>query len=186
MNYINNLGDYVECLHAALRRAVGVRAVVQYDHEPEVQDKPKPYIKVSLPEIEETSFASDGRQQDTLVVTVLIKAPKALSNPSVEAANIGGFVRAIMTNQYFTDSALMAEDALHFDVVDAPEDIQGYPLKWHDNDQGYAITFEQTLRYGSTPADSFVLVGMSTIESNGKENIVYDAESIHAELGEAH
>lgn len=181
MNYINNLGDYVELLHALLSAAVGENAMVLYEHEPEAQDKPLPFIILPLPELIETSYAADGRQQDTLSATVFIKAPKSLDNPSVTAANIGGFVRAQLTNQYL-DGALLGESALasEFDCVDEPVDIQGYPLKWHDNDQGYAITFEQTIRYGNLDAETFLLSGIIATEgdSEGKAVYEYSEESI--------
>lgn len=74
------------------------------------------------------------------------------------------------------ESALASE----FDCVDEPVDIQGYPLKWHDNDQGYAITFEQTIRYGNLEAETFLLSGIIATEgdSEGKAVYEYSEESI--------
>lgn len=184
MSYINNLGDYVELLHSLLTKAVGAKATVQYDHEPDTQDKPKPFIKLPLPEIAETSYSDDGRHQNTLKITVLIKVPKAVSKPSIEAANIGGFVSAKMIGQYFVTPDQMGESegganmALNpdFDCVDEPEDIQGYPLTWHTNEQGYAITFEQTIRYGNLEDETFLLKSITAQEGDSEVNTLYESD----------
>lgn len=184
MSYINNLGDYVELLHSLLTKAVGDNATVQYDDEPDKQDKPKPFIKLPLPEIEEFSYSDDGRHQNTLKVTVLVKVPKNVSKPSVEAANIGGFVSAKVTGQYFVDPEQMGEDengvsrALNpdFDCVDEPEEIQGYPLKWHTNDQGYAITFIQIIRYGNLEDETFLLKSITAQEGDSEVQIIYESD----------
>ncbi|MBM5180128.1 hypothetical protein J7937_21610 [Vibrio parahaemolyticus] len=184
MSYINNLGDYIELLHSLLTKAVGDKATVQYDDEPEEQDKPKPFIKLPLPEIDEFSYSDDGRHQNMLNVTVLVKVPKNVSNPSVQAANIGGFVSAQMKGQYFVDPEKIGVDengvsrALNpdFDCVDEPEEIQGYPLKWHTNDQGYAITFMQTIRYGKLEDETFLLKSITTQEGDSEVNTVYESD----------
>lgn len=184
MNYINNFGDYVELLHSLLTKAVGNKATVQYDDEPDKQDKPKPFIKLPLPEIEEFSYSDDGRQQNTLKVTVLIKVPKNVSKPTVEAANIGGFVSAKMKGQYFVEPEQMSEDengasmalSPDFDCVDEPEEIQGYPLKWHTNEQGYAITFEQTIRYGNLEEETFLLKSITTQEGDSEVKTIYESD----------
>lgn len=183
MNYINNFGDYVELLHSLLTKAVGDKATVQYDDEPEIQDKPKPFIKLPIPEIEEFNYSDDGRQQNTLQVTVMIKVPKNVARPTIEAANIAGFVSAKMKGQYFVEPEQMGEGdngdsiALNpdFDCVDEPEDIQGYPLKWHTNEQGYAITFEQTIRYGDLVQEPFKLIAADIKERAGDTVRVYES-----------
>tara|TARA_B100001059_G_scaffold236796_1_gene290499 strand:+ start:32040 stop:32621 length:582 start_codon:yes stop_codon:yes gene_type:complete len=185
MNYINNLGDYVELLHSLLTKSVGDKATVQYDDEPETQDKPKPFIKLPLPEIEEFSYSDDGRQQNTLSVTVLIKVPKNVSQPTIEAANIGGFVSAKMKGQYFVEPEQMGEDdngesvalSPDFYCVDEPEEIQGYPLKWDSNEQGYAITFEQTIRYGNLVKEPFELVAIDLKQRDGDTVRLYESGS---------
>ena len=185
MNYINNFGDYVELLHSLLTKAVGANATVQYDDEPEKQDKPKPFIKLPLPEIESFSYSDDGRHQNTLKVTVLIKVPKNVAHPTIEAANIGGFVSAQLSGQYFVDPEQLGEDdngnstALdpEFYSVDEPEEIQGYPLKWHTNEQGYAITFEQTIRYGNLEAETFLLKAITPQEGDSEVKTIYESDA---------
>ncbi|MBD1559602.1 hypothetical protein HC752_21905 [Vibrio sp. S9_S30] len=179
MNYINNLGDYVELLHALLSTLTQGRAVVQYDDEPEKQGKPCPFIKLPLPEIVETSFANDGRQQDTLEVTVLIKAPKNLNKASIAAANIGGFVRGEIAQETFTNPQRLGEHpalASEHRCVDTAVEIQGYPLKWETNDHGYAIKFEQTIRYGSVDHPAFILNAIDVSES-GETERVYERDT---------
>lgn len=184
MNCINNLGDYVELLYSLLKKAVGNNATVQYDDEPDKQDKPKPFIKLSIPEIESFDYSADGRQQNTLRVTVLIKVPKNVSQPTIEAANIGGFVSAKMSGQYFIDPEEMGDDdngesmALNpdFHCVEEPEEIQGYPLKWDTNEQGYAITFEQTIRYGNLQEETFLLKSISTQEDDSEAQTTYESD----------
>ncbi|POC12043.1 hypothetical protein, partial [Vibrio vulnificus] len=63
-----------------------------------------------------------------------------------------------------------------FDCVDEPEEIQGYPLKWHTNDQGYAITFIQNIRYGNLEDETFLLKSITTQEGDSEVQIIYESE----------
>ncbi|MFL7036488.1 hypothetical protein BCS71_25665 [Vibrio lentus] len=174
MSYINNTGDYLETLFQFVSNAVTSNAEVTYDDEK--LPLKKPLIILESPQIVETSFANDGRQQDELAVSILVKVPKSIDKPNIEALNIGGFLRGVIVNETF--SGFLDED---HDCVDYALDIQGQPIKWGRSDKssdanlfGYEIVFSQVVRYGTVEVEPFVLNRIGIAESDKSESNVYE------------
>lgn len=167
---IINTGDFLKVLKTLLSDKAGKNAHVIYDGEIEPQDKTKPIIKVLMPEIDSVSWSDDGRHQDELISTILVKAPKNLSDPAVVCMNIAGFIRGTLTEQYYTD--YLPEENDH---VDEPQGIEGQALQWDTNDHGYEITFSQKVRYGTIEKEPFQLVAIDIKETDGESVRLYES-----------
>lgn len=175
MSYINNTGDYVESLFEFISDGVTDSAIVTYeDDEPPHPDKP--LIILEMPDIIETSYANDGRQQDELGVSILVKVPKNIGKANIVAVNIGGFLRGVIAGSTL-DGYLDDEH----DCVDEPTGIQGQPIKWAARDKGdkanthgYEITFSQLVRYGTVEIEPFILKHIGISEGESDESIIYE------------
>ncbi len=152
-DYLNNTGDYLLLLSLFLEEKVGTKATVLFEEDICPQDPDKPLVIIPPVEIVETQWSEDGRHQDVIAATVLIRVPNGLTTPSIQAQNVGGFVRGFIAGQLFPDH--LNPD---YDCVDEPEEIRGQPLKWNTNEQGYEVTFTQTIRYGLEDIPPFSIV----------------------------
>lgn len=169
MKSINNTGDYLELLHLYLTEKVGQNAIVMYEEDIKPESDQLPLIILPMVEIDNPCWSSDGRHQDDLEVSILIKIPHNLDKASVQALNIAGFIRATITDECFLD--YLNEKADH---VDEPEDINGQPIKWSTNERGYEISFYQTVRYGSLDELPFQLVAVELKEQAGDKVTLYE------------
>ena len=166
---INNTGDFLKVLKALLDERAGKKALVIYEGDIEPQDTQTPIIIVTMPKIDEIGWSDDGRHQDTLEVSILVKVPKNLNNAPVQCMNVAGFIRGLMTEQIY--SAHIDDE---FDHVSKPEDLSGHPLKWDTNEHGYEIMFYQDVRYGTLETTPFNLVGIDLKERHGDTVKLYD------------
>lgn len=153
-DYLDNTGDYLLLLSLFLKEKIGTKAEVLFEEDICPQDPDKPVVILPPVEIVETQWSHDGRHQDVVSVSVLIRVPNSLATPSIQAQNVGGFVRAYIAGQLFGD--YLNEE---YNCVDEPQEIKGTPLRWNTNEQGYEITFEQTIRYGTEETLPFTIVG---------------------------
>ena len=169
---ISNTGDFLKVLKTLLEREAGERALVIYEGDDEPQDKVKPVIILPMPSIFETSWSDDGRHQDALEISVLVRVPKNISDSSVQCLNVAGFIRGLMTGQVYQD--YIDVDSDH---VDEPEDLSGFPLKWDTNDHGYEVSFNQNVRYGTVDIEPFKLVGIDLKEQDGEAVRIYECTS---------
>lgn len=154
-DHLNDTGDYLLLLFLFFKEKVGNKALVLFEEDIAPQDPSVPLIILPPVEITETAWAEDGRHQDTLSVAVQIRVPNGLELPSVQAQRIGGFIRGHIAGALFDDYLNDEHQCL-----DEAEEIKGTPLKWNTNEQGYEITFEQTIRYGTEDVPPFKLSGI--------------------------
>lgn len=172
---INSTGDYLKTLFDFLTDQFGETATVYYeDDEPVLSNKP--CVMVCSPEIDEATYSDDGRQEDVLMNSILVKVPNSIDTPAVVALDIGGFIRGILPNQTFSKYI-----DPEIDSVDAPEEIQGQPIKWAKRDKadavnlkGYEITFIQTIRYGTEAETAFILKAIDIKETHGERERIYE------------
>lgn len=172
MKSINNTGDYLELLHEYLTDKAGEKALVLFEEDIEPENDLKPLIIVPMVEIDNTQWSDDGRQQDDLIVSILVKIPHNLDKPSVQALNIAGFIRGTITDELFSEH-LKGES----DHVDEPEDISGQPLKWNTDERGYEIGFIQTVRYSDPEKEPFELVAVDLKQRDGDTVRLYESAS---------
>ncbi|MCG9785396.1 hypothetical protein L1D52_24105 [Vibrio brasiliensis] len=157
-DHLNNTGDYLLLLSLYFKAKMGNKALVLFEEDVAPQDPDVPLVIIPPVELTETQWADDGRHQDVVAVTVQVRVPNGLELPSVQAQNIGGFVRGYIAGELFTEYLNPEHEC-----VDEPENIKGQPLTWNTNEQGYEVTFDQTLRYGTVLSPAFSLLG---VESN--------------------
>lgn len=169
MRSLINTGDYLEVLKALLEKEAGDKARVMYWGEVNPQNKTLPFIFLPMPEVIDTDWSGDGRHEDKLSVSILIKVPKSVDDAPVVALNVGGFVRSLILGQVFGEYVSVEDD--HFDH---PEDIGGQPLDWDTNEQGYEITFTQVIRYGTVEKQAFVLKAIDIKETFGEPKRIYE------------
>ncbi|CAH6982582.1 conserved hypothetical protein [Vibrio chagasii] len=172
MKSLNNTGDYLELLHEYLTEKAGEKALVLFEEDIEPQSDSKPLIIIPMVEIDNAQWSDDGRHQDDLIVSLLVKIPHNLDKPSVQALNVAGFIRGTITDELFCDH-LNRED----DQVDAPEDINGQPLKWNTNERGYEVGFIQTVRYSDPEKEPFELVAIDLKQRDGDTVRLYESGS---------
>lgn len=153
-DYLVNTGDYLQLLSQYFKDKAGNKATVLFEEDIAPQDPTAPLIILPPVELVETGWADDGRHQDVVSVSVQIRVPNNLALPSVQAQNMGGFVRGHIAGELFAD--YLNPD---HECVDEAQSIQGTPLKWNTNEQGYEVTFEQTLRYATLETEPFLITG---------------------------
>lgn len=170
MRSLINTGDYLEGLKALLDKEVGENAQVMYWGEVNPQNKKRPFVFLTMPEVINSDWSGDGRHEDKLSVSILIKVPKNVDNAPIEALNVGGFVRSLILGQVFSDYFNFEDD--HFDQ---PEEIGGQGLDWDTNEQGYEVTFTQVIRYGTVENPAFVLKAIDIKEAYGESERIYES-----------
>ncbi|NGZ18030.1 hypothetical protein G6Z94_11835 [Vibrio aestuarianus] len=171
MRSLINTGDYSEALKALIEKEVSNNARVLYAGEVDPQNKTKPFIFLTMPEVLEFDWSGDGRHEAKLSVSILIKVPKNVDNAPIEALNVSGFVHSLILGQVFGDYFNIEDD--HFDH---PEEIGGQPIEWDTNEQGYEVTFTQVIRYGTVEKAAFVLKAIDIKETFGEPKRIYEHE----------
>lgn len=181
---INNTGDYLKLLYDLFTDLVKSphegqppRALVFYEHEIVSKSYELPLYVLSLPDIIDSTYGDDGRDEDELSISILIKVPKNKENPSVLASTLAGFATAKLKEQSFAD--YLDPDA---DATEHPDDIQASPLRWNNNELGYEVTFTQRIRYGLEENTYGLWVGAELTETNGTV-VNHEFESDNPESG---